>query len=154
MGTVLNMVNLKGISNYSYYYYYQAQYYGQDSAEVRPAAWGPGKTPVPDAYTPALPHDGPGGNGHDGPGGNGKEEGMQATQDLLGVPEAAKELGLAPASVRNAITRGTLGAVRVDGRTNLVPRSELERYRQEHLRKRGQSAKTTASPEAEPAAKG
>jgi hypothetical protein len=34
LGTVLNMVDLKAISNYSYYYYYQAGYYGQ--AETRP----------------------------------------------------------------------------------------------------------------------
>jgi capsular exopolysaccharide synthesis family protein len=145
LGTVLNMVHLKGISNYSYYYYYQTQYYGQDRAEVRPAARWPRKTPAPEAHSPALPHDGPGRNG--------KEDGRPIAQELLGVSEAAQELGLAPVSIRNAITRGTLGVVRVDGRTTLVPRSELERYRQEHLRKRGQSAKTTAPPEAEPAAK-
>src|ERR671937_1287641 len=107
LGTVLNVVNLKAISNYSYYYYYQAQYDGQDSAEVRPVAWGPGKRPAPEAHTPALPHDGPGGDG--------KEEGMPAAQDLLGVSQAAQELGLAPASISTAITRGSLGVVRVDG---------------------------------------
>jgi capsular exopolysaccharide synthesis family protein len=133
LGTVLNMVNVKGISNYSYYYYYQAQYYGQDRAETRSAARWPRKTPAPEAHAPALPHDGPGRNG--------KENGRPIAQELLGVSRAAEELGLAPVSVRNAITRGTLGAVHMDGRSNLVPRSELERYRQEHLRKRGQPVK-------------
>jgi capsular exopolysaccharide synthesis family protein len=34
LGTVLNMVDLKAISNYSYYYYYQAGYYGYGKAET------------------------------------------------------------------------------------------------------------------------
>jgi non-specific protein-tyrosine kinase len=140
LGTVLNMVHVKGMSSYSYYYYYQAQYDGQDRAEARPAARWPRKTPAPDAHAPAL--------SHDGPGRNGKENGRPIAQELLGVSQAAEELGLAPVSIRNAITRGTLGVVHMDGRTSLVPRSELERYRQEHLRKRGQSAKTTAPAEA------
>jgi excisionase family DNA binding protein len=71
---------------------------------------------------------------------------MPTAQDLLSVAQAAQELGLAPVSIRHAIMRGTLGVVRLDGRTNLVPRSELERYRQEHLRKRGRPAKTTEQP--------
>ena len=71
---------------------------------------------------------------------------MPTAQDLLSVAQAAEELGLAPVSIRHAIMRGTLGVVRLDGRTNLVPRSELERYRQEHLRKRGPAVKTTDQP--------
>jgi excisionase family DNA binding protein len=71
---------------------------------------------------------------------------MPTARDLLSVAQAAQELGLAPVSIRHAIMRGTLGVVRLDGRTNLVPRSELERYRHEHLRKRGPAAKTTDQP--------
>jgi excisionase family DNA binding protein len=71
---------------------------------------------------------------------------MPTAQDLLSVAQAAEELGLAPVSIRHAIMRGTLGVVRLDGRTNLVPRSELERYRHEHLRKRGPAVKTTGQP--------
>ena len=71
---------------------------------------------------------------------------MPTTQDLLSVAQAAEELGLAPVSIRHAIMRGTLGVVRLDARTNLVPRSELERYQHEHLRKRGLAVKTTAQP--------
>ena len=71
---------------------------------------------------------------------------MPTAQDLLSVAQAAEELGLAPVSIRHAIMRGTLGVVRLDGRTNLVPRSELERHRHEPLRKRGPAVKTTDQP--------
>ena len=65
------------------------------------------------------------------------------TPDLFTVAEAAEELGLSPHSVRYAIMRGTLGVVELDKRTNLIPRDEIERYRRDHLRKRGPGARTT-----------
>jgi hypothetical protein len=71
---------------------------------------------------------------------------MPTAQDLLSVAQAAEELSLAPVSIRHVIMRSTLGVVRLDGRTNLVPRRELERYRQKPLRKRGPAVKTTAQP--------
>jgi Helix-turn-helix domain len=63
--------------------------------------------------------------------------------DLFTVAEAAEELGLSPHSIRYAIMRGTLGVVELDKRTNLIPRAEIERYRRDHLRKRGPGARTT-----------
>jgi hypothetical protein len=66
--------------------------------------------------------------------------------DLFTVAEAAEELGLSPHSVRYAIMRGTLGVVELDKRTNLIPRHEIERYRRDHLRKRGPGARTTRKP--------
>jgi hypothetical protein len=58
-------------------------------------------------------------------------------QDLVNVETAACELGLSPDAVRLAIRRGVLGAVPIDRRTKVVPRSEIERYRAEHLGRRG-----------------
>jgi hypothetical protein len=71
--------------------------------------------------------------------------------DLFTVAEAAEELGLSPHSVRYAIMRGTLGVVELDKRTNLIARDEIERYRREHLRRRGPGARTTRKPAAKPA---
>jgi hypothetical protein len=51
-----------------------------------------------------------------------------------------------PAPLRGAIKRGTLAAVRVDGRTNMIPHAEVERYRAEHLGQRGIRKKKPAQP--------
>jgi excisionase family DNA binding protein len=59
------------------------------------------------------------------------------TPDLVTVATAAQELRLTPQAIRNAIMRGAITAVRLDGRTNLVSRAEVERYRREHLGQRG-----------------
>lgn len=69
---------------------------------------------------------------------------MPITPDLLTIAETARELGLTPATVRNAIARGALQAVHIDARTNAVARQEVERYRRENLRRRGPKAKDTA----------
>jgi Helix-turn-helix domain len=71
--------------------------------------------------------------------------------DLFTVTEAAEELGLSPHSVRYAIMRGTLGVVELDKRTNLIPRHEIERYRRDHLRRRGPGARTARKPATKPA---
>lgn len=49
------------------------------------------------------------------------------------LPEAAKMLGLAPATLRAQARLGRLRAVKV-GREWLVNPAEIERYRQEHRR--------------------
>jgi excisionase family DNA binding protein len=69
-------------------------------------------------------------------------------QDFLTVAQAAEELGIGPSGVRMAITYGTLRPIRFDHRTNMIPRSEVERYRREHL---GQRGKRKKKPAAEPA---
>ncbi len=65
----------------------------------------------------------------------------------MDVTEAARTLGIAPGSVRDAIARGKLAATRKNGSEKragylLIAREEVERYRKENLGKRG-----TASPE-------
>jgi Helix-turn-helix domain len=62
---------------------------------------------------------------------------MPSAQDLVSVARAAGELGISPAAIRDAIRRGTITPVRVDGRTNMIAREEVERYRREHLGRRG-----------------
>jgi excisionase family DNA binding protein len=71
------------------------------------------------------------------------------TADLVTVADAAEELGLSPHSVRYAIARGVLKVLPLDGRTNLIPRSEVERYRREHLGQRGKRKKRPATAPAE-----
>ena len=66
-----------------------------------------------------------------------KEDRMPTPTDLLTVAQAADELGLSPSGIRNAIMYGTITPVRVDGRTNMIARAEVERYRAEHLGQRG-----------------
>ena len=62
---------------------------------------------------------------------------MSTTPEMLTVKRAAEELGLRPVSIRRAVMRGVLEVVPLDGRTYLVSREEVERYRREHLRRRG-----------------
>jgi excisionase family DNA binding protein len=70
---------------------------------------------------------------------------MPTSADLLTTAEAAAALGLSPPSIRYAIMRGVLNVVPLDGRTNLIPREEVERYRREHLHQRGKRKTTPAS---------
>jgi excisionase family DNA binding protein len=64
---------------------------------------------------------------------------------LLTVPAAAAELGITAAAVRRAIMRGVITPVRATGRQNLLRRSEVERYRAQHLGRRGRRQGTTAT---------
>jgi hypothetical protein len=62
---------------------------------------------------------------------------MPITPDLFTVTEAAAELGLSPSALRSAINYGSLHPIRLDRRTNMLSREEIERYRREHLGQRG-----------------
>ena len=66
---------------------------------------------------------------------------MSTTPEMLTVKRAAEDLGLSPVSIRRAVMRGTLEVVPLDGRTYLVSREEVERYRREHLGQRGKRKK-------------
>ncbi len=68
---------------------------------------------------------------------------------MLTVPEVADELGIKPGAVRDAIARGVLQAIRTGGGERraghlLVHIDEIERYRREHLGKRGNYDHKTA----------
>jgi hypothetical protein len=71
----------------------------------------------------------------------------QSLDGLLSVDQAAQELGVTPGSLRSAIVRGAIVPVRLAAyprRAFLVPQ-EVERYRAEHLGRRGRRPKTTAT---------
>jgi hypothetical protein len=58
--------------------------------------------------------------------------------DIITLAEAGALLGLAPVTLRAQATRGVLRARRI-GKTWVTTREEVERYRREHLGKRGRS---------------
>ena len=62
---------------------------------------------------------------------------MAPVENHVTVSEAAEELGVSPATIRGAIMRGSIMAVQLHKRTNLIPRSEVERYRNERLGRPG-----------------
>jgi hypothetical protein len=65
------------------------------------------------------------------------ERGQVAVPEgLLNVSQAAQELGITPAALRGAIRRQVITPLRVLQR-NYLTRAELERYRTEHLGRRG-----------------
>jgi excisionase family DNA binding protein len=64
---------------------------------------------------------------------------------VMNVSDAAKELGIQPGTVRDAIARGRLAAIRMGGGEHragvlLIERTEIERYKRDHLGKRGVAA--------------
>jgi excisionase family DNA binding protein len=69
-----------------------------------------------------------------------KEDRMSSPHDLISVATAAKALGITPDALRGAIKRKVLSPVRVDGRTNMLTREEVEKYRREHLGQQGKRA--------------
>jgi excisionase family DNA binding protein len=68
--------------------------------------------------------------------------------EMLTVAEAAAELGISPTTIHRAVGNGTITPYKLDARTYLIPRSEVERYRRDSL---GQPGKRKKKPAAEPA---
>lgn len=59
------------------------------------------------------------------------------------VRQAADELGLTPAGIRRRIERGEMAATLISPRLYLVPREEVERWRELGRQKPGPAAGTT-----------
>ncbi len=58
---------------------------------------------------------------------------MAIERDWFTTEEAARELGLAPSSIRVAAKKGTIKVEAITPRLRAITREELERYRREHL---------------------
>jgi len=71
------------------------------------------------------------------------------TRDWYTTDEAARELGLAPSTIRGAARRGVLQVEVVAPRVRAITREELDRYRREHLGKGGWSARRATRPQVE-----
>jgi excisionase family DNA binding protein len=61
---------------------------------------------------------------------------MPAIEGYYTTREAAEELGLAHATVKDGVRRGVIAATTV-ARRSLIPAAEVERYRAERLGQRG-----------------
>jgi len=67
---------------------------------------------------------------------------MEKELPVMNVSEVAAALGITPGSVRRAVSDGKLAAIRKGGGTEragflLIEKLEVERYRREHLGRRG-----------------
>lgn len=62
--------------------------------------------------------------------------------DLLSLAQAADRLGVAPVTLRVAVGRGRFNARKI-GKTWVTTDDEVERYRQDHLGRRGRPRKTS-----------
>ena len=71
------------------------------------------------------------------------------TRDWYTTDEAARELGLAPSTIRGAARRDVLQVEVVAPRVRAITREELDRYRREHLGKGGWSTRRATHPPAE-----
>ncbi len=58
---------------------------------------------------------------------------MAIERDWFTTEEAARELGLAPSSIRAAAKKGTIKVETIAPRVRAITREEVERYRREHL---------------------
>jgi len=64
-----------------------------------------------------------------------EDEGEERT--LFTTAEAAAQLGITQATVKTAITLGTLKVVRIHARLNMVTAAAIEEYRRAHLGQQG-----------------
>jgi excisionase family DNA binding protein len=67
---------------------------------------------------------------------------MPVQGEFMTTAEAAETLGLTLGGLHRAIADGRLKVIPLDARTNVVERSEVERYRREHLGRRGRPRKS------------
>ena len=62
---------------------------------------------------------------------------MPVPSDMLTVAEAAKELGISTTTIHRAVGNGRIEPYRLNDRTYLIPREQVERYRRDSLDNRG-----------------
>lgn len=69
---------------------------------------------------------------------------MKEGRDVVTITEAAQELGVRPDSLRQAVLRGAVKAMRAGG-IWLITREELDRYNRERIKGRGRPRKQPES---------
>lgn len=67
-------------------------------------------------------------------------------EELLTTADAAADLELSRSTLQTLIQKGTIRVERLDERTVLIRRSEVERYRRESLGRPGRKAKGPQTP--------
>jgi len=93
-----------------------------------------------------------GGDTHATKGGARVAEDEGEGRNLFTTAEAAAQFGIKQTAVKAAITLGTLKAVRINPRLNMVTAAAIEEYRREHLGRQGRPRGSRNGPKASPPA--
>jgi len=72
--------------------------------------------------------------------------GMAEERTLFTTTEAARQLGISPSTVKDAIATGTLEHVPIHARLNMVTLAAIEAYRRDHLGQQGRPKGTKGKP--------
>ncbi len=72
--------------------------------------------------------------------------GMSDERTLFTTTEAARQLGISPSTVKDAIATGTLEHVPIHARLNMVTLAAIEAYRRDHLGQQGRPKGTKGKP--------
>ncbi len=73
---------------------------------------------------------------------------MSEERTLFTTTEAARQLGISPSTVKDAIATGTMDYVPIHARLNMVTRAAIEAYRRDHLGQQGRPARKKATKKA------
>jgi excisionase family DNA binding protein len=73
---------------------------------------------------------------------------MNEERTLFTTTEAARQLGISPSTVKDAIATGTMDYVPIHARLNMVTRAAIEAYRRDHLGQQGRPARKKATKKA------
>jgi len=71
---------------------------------------------------------------------------MSDERTLFTTTEAARQLGISPSTVKDAIATGTLEHVPIHARLNMVTLAAIEAYRRDHLGQQGRPKGTKGKP--------
>lgn len=66
---------------------------------------------------------------------------MSQERTLFTTTEAARQLGISPSTVKDAIATGTMDYVPIHARLNMVTQQAIEAYRRDHLGQQGRPSR-------------
>jgi len=70
---------------------------------------------------------------------------MNEERTLFTTTEAARQLGISPSTVKDAIATGTMDYVPIHARLNMVTQQAIEAYRRDHLGQQGRPSRKKAT---------